>query len=99
MVAVNRVADLAIRPPVAHQPLHCRNRLCGTSYRSCKSKDYGLILWYDFNQRGFQAVDEPWGLPVEPQAKFGCADPLSDLTLYYGCLCHRQLQTQRPSTH
>jgi hypothetical protein len=44
MVAVNRVADLAIRQTVAHQTFYCGSRLCGEFYRSGEGKNYGLIF-------------------------------------------------------
>lgn len=57
MVAVSRVADLAIRQTVAHQTFYCGSRLCGEFYRSGEGKDYGLVFWYNLSQ-GCRAVHE-----------------------------------------
>jgi hypothetical protein len=43
-----------------------------------------LVFRHDPSQRGFQAADEPQNRLVEPQAKLGSGDPLSDLPLDRG---------------
>lgn len=78
---MNRVADFVVGQAAAYKIFYCRSRARRKPYGSGDGKDYGLSFPHSSSQCGFQTVDESYGDFVEPQAKLGCRDPVTDLPL------------------